>query len=108
MQIWVRKKAQGLKMGFKYSFWLRAILEIHLEVCILSMMNLKQPAGLSKPMQIVSLLVSVIFIVLNILFFAWATDFGSGIYGNHRQNENTDISLVESMFGSYKFSYAPQ
>ena len=92
---------------YKFNFFLRVALQVFLEVSILSLLNLRY-AKFDNAWQVLSVLVSSVFLLCFTAFFGWSLFFSCKNFERFKLKTKVDIPEFQSMFGEYKTENLPQ
>ena len=92
---------------YKFNFFLRTGGQVFLEASILSLLNIRYMQT-DNFYQILSIVISFVFICGLGFFFIWSLRFSCIHYNEYKYRECIDIPEYESMFGQYKTQYLPQ
>jgi len=71
LKAWVKKKLQELSVEYKYGFFIRILLEMYLEIVVLSLLNIRYPKLENRP-QWYSLFFAIFLVSILVIFFIWS------------------------------------
>lgn len=103
---WFKKLIKALSKEFEYNVFIRIGLLVYLELCILSMVNIRY-YKVGNFYQILSLFTSVIFLLLTLIFLIWSMKLSCSKYEEYKKKYKIDIPEYNSFYGEYKCENIP-